>query len=211
MKELISIFFIYKPQGLFKAIWIIVRILILPYAKLDKMVPKVGTVVDIGCGNGGLTNYLALKSSKRNLMGVDLSKERISLAIESVKNRKNIKFIFGDATKISLPKVDCYIMVDVLHHIPFPDQEKLLEFLSKSLNKDSVLIIKDVDPSDKIPFLFGHIIEKLLYPKEIIYTRSKKEWIKLLNDLGLRVIVEDGVFYFPDSTKIFIAKVKSKI
>ena len=205
MKELISIFSIYKSQGFIKAVWTVVRIVILPFGKLNKIVPQSGTIVDIGCGNGGLTNYLSLFGN-RNLIGIDLSKKRISSAIKS--RRKNVKFILGDATQIELPKVDCYMMVDILHHISFPAQEKLLLFLSKSLKNNSILIVKDVDPSDKIPFLFGHIIEKILYPEEIIYTRSKKEWLKLFNFLGLSAIIEEGIFYFPDSTKIFILKKK---
>lgn len=207
MKELISIFSIYKPQGFIKAVWTVVRILILPFGKLNKIVPQSGTIVDIGCGNGGLTNYLSLFGN-RNLIGIDLSKKRISTAIKSIGKRKNIQFIFGDAVTAKLPRVDCYLMVDVLHHISFPAQEKLLLFLSKSLKNNSILIVKDVNPSDKIPFLFGHIIEKILYPEEIIYTRSKKEWLKLFNFLGLAAIIEEGIFYFPDSTKIFILKKK---
>lgn len=159
--------------------------------------------MDIGCGNGALTNYLALHP-KRNLKGIDLSKERITSAQKTVGNRKNIQFIFGDVTKIKLPKVDCYVMVDVLHHIPFSDQKKLLQFIS--IKNNSVLIIKEVDPSATVQFNFGHSIEKLLYPKEKIYARSKEEWMKILNSLGFTVRIETGVFYFPDSTKIFICR-----
>lgn len=208
MKELGSIFSIYKPQGLSKALWVVLRILILPYRKLDAIVPLTGTIVDIGCGNGGLTNYLALRSPKRNVKGIDLSREKISVAFKSVGKRKNIQFIFGDAVTTKLPKVDCYLMVDVLHHLPFQNQEKLLRYLSQQLNKNSRLIIKEVDKSNPIPFLFGHTIEKILYPKDTIYARSQKDWEALFETLGLSFIVTPGVFYFPDSTKIFIVSLK---
>lgn len=203
MKELGSVFFIYKPQGIYKALWAAIRIFILPYKKLNAIVPSSGTIVDIGCGNGALTNYLAL-SPKRNLKGIDLSRGRISSAQKTVGKKKNIQFIHGDAITAKLPPADCYLMVDVLHHIPFPNQEKLIGFIAKSLKRGSTLIIKEVDPSDRIPFLFGSLIEKLLYPKERIYARSYNEWKKLFNSLGLTCTLDSGVFYFPDSTKIFI-------
>lgn len=210
MKELILIFFIYKPQGISKALWTLFRIFLLPYQKLNKKVPLNGTIVDIGCGNGGLTNYLALRSSKRIMKGIDLSKERITVAQNSVNKRKNIQFIHGDATTAKLPRVDCYLMVDVLHHISFEKQEKLLLFLANSLKGSSIIIVKEVDPSNRIPFLFGHSIEKILYPKERIYARSKKEWINLFKSLELSCSVNSGIFYFPDSTKIFtLSKARS--
>jgi SAM-dependent methyltransferase len=208
LKELKALFFIYKPQGVSKALWTILRILILPYEKIDELVPPIGTIVDIGCGNGALTHYLLLKSPKRVMKGIDLSKNRISIALNSVKNKKNIQFMYGDATTSKLPRVDCYLMVDVLHHIPFQGQEKLLKFLAKSLGDNSILIIKEVDKSNHISYLFSHFIEKLLYPKEHIYARGKQEWIKLFKSLGLSSILKSGASYFPDSTKIFILSKK---
>lgn len=206
MKKIASLFSLYKPQGIIKASWTVLRILILPYKKLDSLVPRNGTVLDIGCGNGGFSNYLCLESPKRKVLGIDLSKKRVEIAKKSIGKRKNVHFIFGDVTKIKQPFADCYLIVDVLHHIDFEKQEKLLEFLAKKLNRRSSLIIKEIDPSNKIPFLFGHTIEKILYPKEKIYARPKKEWEKIFKSFGLSIKVTGGTFYFPDSTRIFILK-----
>jgi len=163
MRELRSLFLIYKPQGILKALWTILRIVILPYDKLDKIIPKKGIVLDIGCGNGGFTNYIVLGSKERKVTGIDFSKDRISQAVKSIRKRKNIKFIFGDVVKTNLPKANCYLMIDMLHHISFKNQDKIIRFISKRLDGNSLLIIKEVDSSNRVPFLFGHIIEKFLY------------------------------------------------
>ncbi len=206
MNKLISLFLLYKPQGIIKASWTVLRILILPYRKLDLLIPEKGTIVDIGCGNGGLSNYISLSTSKRDVFGIDLSKKRIISARKSVEKRKNVKFVLGDVTKIKQPKADCYLVIDVLHHIDFLSQEKLLKFLTKRMNKNSILIVKEVDPSNKIPFLFGHLIEKTLYSKEKIYARSRKDWERMFRSLDLSIKVLPGALYFPDSTCIFILK-----
>ncbi len=208
MNKLISLFLLYKPQGIIKASWTVLRILILPYRELDLLIPQKGTIVDIGCGNGGFSNYISLSTSKRNIFGIDLSKKRIISARKSVGRRKNVKFVLGDVTKIKQPKADCYLVIDVLHHIDFKNQEKLLRFLAKRMSKNSILLIKEVDPSNKIPFLFGHLIEKTLYSKEKIYARSKRKWEKLFKSLNLSIKVVPGAFYFPDSTNIFILSLK---
>lgn len=206
MRTIQSLFLIYRPQGVLIALWTVFRLFILPYKKIDAIVPLSGTILDIGCGTGGLTNYLSDSSPNRNMLGIDLSKNRVSVAVKSVKRRRNIKFIVGDANTTKLPRVDCYIMVDVLHHIPFYDQERLLQHLSQHMKNNSILIIKDVDPSNRIPFFFGHIIEKILYPKEKIYARSKKDWERLFRSLKFSVKIFPGVFYFPDSTQIFVSR-----
>lgn len=209
MNRLYSLLLLYRPQGIIKASWTVLRILILPYKKLDSLIPESGTIVDIGCGNGGFSNYISLSTSKRNVFGIDLSKKRIESAKKSIGKRKNVKFVLGDVTKIKRPSADSYLIIDVLHHIDFQSQEKLLKFLAKKMNKNSMLIIKEVDPSNKIPFLFGHLIEKILYPKERIYARSKKDWGVLFRSLGLAFQTIPGVFYFPDSTRVFVLRHKS--
>lgn len=210
MSKLGSLFLLYLPQGILKAIWTILRIIILPCKKLDALIPQKGTILDIGCGSGGFANYLSLKSSERNILGIDLSKKRITSAKKSVGKRKNIKFILGDVITVKQPNANCYLIIDVLHHIDYQNQEKLLRFLAKKMGNNSMLIIKEVDPSDRIPFLFGHVIEKILYPKERIYARSKKDWERMFRSLDLSIKTLPGAFYFQDSTKIFVLSNKNR-
>ena len=206
MNKLVLLFLLYKPQGILRAFWTVLRILILPYKKLDLLIPKSGTILDIGCGNGGFSNYLSMQSPERKILGIDLSLKRIKSAKKTVGKRKNIKFILADAAKIKQPSADCFLMIDVLHHIDFLSQEKLLKFLAKKVSKNGVLIIKEVDPSSRIPFIFSHTLEKILYPKEKIYAMSKKEWEGMFRSFNLSVKVLPGAFYFPDSTCIFVLK-----
>ncbi|MFH1826926.1 MAG: class I SAM-dependent methyltransferase [bacterium] len=206
MNKLIKLFDIYRDQGLVKAFWVFLRVAILPAIKINKIIPKSGTILDIGCGNGGLTNYLSIGYPKRKLIGIDLSKDRITDALETTARGRNVSFINADVTKAKLPKVDVYMIIDVLHHISYSKQEKLIAFLSKRLSSTSILLIKEVDNSNKLPFLFGHIIEKILYPQEKIYTRSKSEWKSIFNRLGLKYKIESGIWYFNDSTTIYILK-----
>lgn len=201
-------FILYKRQGLIKSIICILRLLILPFWKINNILPKNGSIIDIGCGAGIMSNYLALSSSERKILGVDLSKSRILSAKKSIGKRKNIEFKLGDATKMMIEKYDNYLLVDVLHHIPFPDQQKLLSLLSKKLKKNSLLVIKEVDRSNRLPFLFGHFWEKILYPREQINVRTKKEWIKIFTKLNLKSNILNGSPIFPDSTLIFVCHKK---
>ena len=60
---------------------------ILPIQKIEKYIPKKGTVLDVGCGYGLTSIYFALKSKNRKVIGLDLDKKRI---IDARKASKNI-------------------------------------------------------------------------------------------------------------------------
>lgn len=193
----------YSVLGQVKAFWSVIRIAILPFWKIDNLVGDSHSIIDIGCGNGALANYLAISKPSRNILGMDLSRTRINDAKKTIIKNGNVKFLYGNVVSKKLPKVDFYLICDVLHHIDYPQQEVLLAAISKKVKKGSKLILKEVDPSNKLPFLFGHLWEKILYPNEKINVRAKKDWLKLLKNLGFSCRITGGAFYFPDSTIIF--------
>ena len=102
------------------------RLILIPFKKIEKYVPE-GTVLDVGCGYGLFSIYLAL-SSKRDVIGSDLDKDRISIAKKASKNinLNNIRFYAKDLMD-DMKNLDAIIMVDVLHHIPYKKQEILLK------------------------------------------------------------------------------------
>jgi len=195
-------------MGITRALWTCLRVLVTPFAKLDKIIPNSGLIMDVGCGNGGVANYLSTGGRRRRLIGVDYSRSRINEALRSVHGRKNINFVYGDVTSKKLPRADCYFFVDVLHHIPFKDQIKLINRLVSLMNKKTMLAIKEVDTSNTLPFWFGQISEKILYPTEKIYARSKRDWLRIFSKMGLSYQIEAGTLYFPDSTLIYILSKK---
>lgn len=208
MEKTVDFIRIYSNQGCVKALWSLLRLFVLPYSKIDQIISKSSVVIDVGCGAGVLSNYLSISSKRRKIIGIDTSKSRIESAEKTIGARKNISFINGDVTKTIFPKVDCYLVVDVLHHIPYKKHRPLIKSLVEKMDKQSVIIIKEVNPSDKLHFLFGHIFEKILYPKEQIFTRKKTDWIKMLKNENLECEVFKGNFYFPDSTVIYKCSLK---
>lgn len=210
MRQFKELFNLYKSFGIFKSCWIVLRVLILPFRKLDKIIPSQGKIVDIGCGNGGFSNYLSITSPDRSILGIDLSKPKINYARETQKNRRNVNFQCGNILSSNLFRADCFLLIDVLHHLNFMEQEEVLKKLVEKLRNRSLLVIKEVDKANFLPFLFGHFFEKILYPKLPIYARTKDEWTRLFNSLNLSFQTQSGTSYFPDSTLIFICKKNGK-
>lgn len=204
MSHFKKLFKLYHKSGNLFALWVTLRVLILPFYKINHLISSKALVVDIGCGNGGLANYLSIACPKRKIFGIDYSTKRILQAKRTINNRKNIKFINANVLDAHVPKADYYLISDVLHHISYANQIKLLKKIVNKMNANSTLIIKEVDVSNTLPFLFGHLWEKLFYPWEKISVRSKIGWKRVLGQLKLNFNIETGAFYFPDSTLIFV-------
>ncbi len=165
-----------------------------PYEVIERMLPERGVIVDLGCGEGLLSNYLALASGKRKIIGYELVPERLKRADKGIKNTS---FKVGDVVDMSYPKADVFILFHVLHHLPsLAAQEEVLKKTKKSLNADGKLIIVDVyvEPSIKYlaawfadHFLVPWVFEKRFYTRA--YFRKEKEWIRLLKSLRYDVKV----------------------
>lgn len=179
-----------------------------PYEIVEKMLPEKAFVVDLGCGEGLLSNYLSLAGSKRKILGFELDGERLKRAR---KNLKNTSFKLGDIVKIPYPAGDVFILFHVLHHLSsFEAQAQVLEKIKKSLKPSGKLIIVDVfvEPSIKYlaawiadHFLVPWVFEKSFYTKA--YFRKKEDWLKLLKNIGFRVKVTMEVSGRPFPNIIF--------
>src|SRR5688572_9983315 len=59
-----------------------------PFLEVEKLIPKKAVILDLGCGEGFFTNFLALSSKNRKLIGVEIDKDRIKKANHKLVNAK---------------------------------------------------------------------------------------------------------------------------
>lgn len=87
-------------------------------------------ILDIGCGAGFLTNYLAKYG--HTVTGLDMSKSSLEIA-QKYDETKKVKYIEGDAYKLPFPdnSVDVVTAMDFLEHVE--DPEKVVKEASRVL------------------------------------------------------------------------------
>lgn len=117
------------------------------YRLFESLLPKKGTITDIGCGYGFLPYMLAFMSEDRIVIGTDYDEEKIAVADNCFSKTPNLRFFAADATEIELPASDAFILSDILHYLPMAQQEKLMEKCIRSLNPGGMLLIRDADSS----------------------------------------------------------------
>jgi len=199
-------------QGGFGELFAKIRIWDAPIEDLENLVPQKGLVIDLGCGDGLITNYIALKSSERQLVGIDKNRSRIKEASRGVANAK---FFYGDVLSKQVPKADAVLMVHLLHHLPsYQNQEALIQKCRSKLRKGGKLVIAEIDRKPILKYLLTWLVDRIVFPilfegkiysKEIFY-RKTDEWKKLLTELGFKVDVQEAHLKKPFSHVILIGE-----
>ena len=175
-----------------KSLFTKIRLKDAPYKQADALVPKKGNIIELGCGEGLFSNYMALSSGKRNVIGIEIDEVRFRQASRGIGNTK---FILGDATKANMQQCDAIVMMHLLHHLrSFEYQEKLLKTSFSKLGKRGKLIIVEVEPKLSLKYFFSwftdHFIVAWLFDKKfysVVYFRKKNDWMNLLIDIGFKV------------------------
>jgi len=76
-------------------------------------------ILEVGCGRGGGSEWIARTSLVRSMTGLDLSDQAISLCREMHKG-PNLKYLQGDAERLPFPEAsfDIVINIESCHHYP---------------------------------------------------------------------------------------------
>lgn len=101
-------------------------------------IPMHSKVLDIGCGNGALTQDIACKVTDVAIVGIDLNPHNIDYARKQFAH-PSVQYICGDVLK-DLPRAqfDYIVMSNVLEHLP--ERVGFLKQLVTLYNPSSILV-----------------------------------------------------------------------
>jgi 2-polyprenyl-3-methyl-5-hydroxy-6-metoxy-1,4-benzoquinol methylase len=182
-----EIMMVYSRHDLQTKIYAFLRLKLCPIIKISEYVPAEGNILDLGTGVGLFANLLCLESPKRKVFGIDLSEKRIETAKKVSNKNFQLKFAVGDVNDISIEHYDIITLIDLLHHLPFSEQEELLRKIHERLNKRGMLIIKDLEKHPYWKYLFHYIQDSISYRFSNLHFRSTEEMEVLLEEIGFKV------------------------
>jgi ubiquinone biosynthesis O-methyltransferase len=143
---------------------------------IDKYLESSKNVLDIGCGSGTLTFYIANKG--KNVLGIDISSKAIkacrqSAAMLNLENKTRFE-VMSFPNQIPKGKFDLVIFMEVIEHLDNDDLS--LNKIYSLLKKDGILIIST--PSKNAPmYRMGYAKE---FDKRVGHLRryTKDELVK---------------------------------
>ena len=123
-----------------------------------------GRILEIGCGDGGLTSRLSKYS--RDVIGLDISAEAIQLAKQYENG--NLKFSVHNVERDPLDGENSLIICeDVLYYIPFVSMKKVARRLSEALLNGGILLVIDYLPEDMETRYYYRLLSRFLTPIRI--------------------------------------------
>ncbi|MDH5474504.1 MAG: MMPL family transporter [Cyclobacteriaceae bacterium] len=119
------------------------------YRLFHELVPKEGSIVDVGCGYGLMSYALAFSGENRAITAIDYDEDKIEVAKNCPSKPKGLKFVVGDVVNYSYNISDTFVVSDVLHYLTVEGQQMLLLNMLNSLSDKGMIIIRDGDRDKK--------------------------------------------------------------
>jgi 2-polyprenyl-3-methyl-5-hydroxy-6-metoxy-1,4-benzoquinol methylase len=177
----------YHPLSAWESFYLRTRWRLCPFETVESHVPRKGRILDFGCGYGMLSNFLALRSPDRRVLGIDLNQSRIEVAMRSSRGRPEVSFQLGDVRDFQGIPFDAVVMTDVLHHIDDDKVRVLLRIIRSCLSENGTFVVLDVDRSPLMKFYATYLIDRLLNLSRSLHYRSRDLLIRLLGRSGFEV------------------------
>lgn len=175
-----------------------------PIDLLKAILPADGVILDLGCGEGMLTNLLAKNLAGARFRGIDTDFPKIELALRNAP--PNASFICEDINKCEYPPSAAAIFNDVLHHRDDAEQSRMLAKAFALLDDDGILILKEVDARDAADRLWTRYWDRKLYPNDSLNFHTSDQWVRILNQAGFRLLAIHRVTHpWPAARTIFVA------
>jgi 1-acyl-sn-glycerol-3-phosphate acyltransferase len=118
------------------------------FKPLDQLVPRSGFILDLGCGYGFATHWLAYCTDQRTFLGVDYDENKIRVAKRTAPENPRIKFQIGDILNFEYPSCDAILLLDVLHYWTPEKQFQILEKARHALRPGGKLILREGAKAD---------------------------------------------------------------
>lgn len=161
------------------------------------------TLLDLGCGQALLSVWLdtALDCHGRgewhdawpappglkSYRGIDQSPSDIARATVALGPRATVEA--GDICTADYRSADVIVMLDVLHYLDPPNQDRTLERVRAALRPAGTLLLRVGDAGAGFRFTFSHLLDRLVrfcrgHGASRLHCRTLKDWSSALERAG---------------------------
>jgi 2-polyprenyl-3-methyl-5-hydroxy-6-metoxy-1,4-benzoquinol methylase len=155
--------------------------------EIEQYLPDQGSILDLGCGFGLFALYMALCKPKAHVIGLDVNGRRLEIAQLAADKLgvHNISFVQSDLRdwRPDQAIAGAYAL-DVFHHIPVENGNRLLEDLFAQLEPGGRFILKDIDTQPRPMLWFTYLLDALMSPRDDFFYRSAGAWQRQLAASG---------------------------
>jgi ubiquinone/menaquinone biosynthesis C-methylase UbiE len=145
-------------------------------------------VLDVGCGTGAVTRILAERAAPGEVVGVDLSSERLAAAekIARQKGIRNLRFVRADVRDLALGqrKFDLVYSRCLFQYLPGEAGMETLKGMKRLARREGRVCVSDVD---------GNILYR--YPVDPKWEKTLEGFLREVEKLGFDPFVGRKLYW----------------
>lgn len=122
-----------------------------PFPAVQAELPAAGRVLEIGCGHGLFSTYLALADRSRSVVGVDIDAAKIAQAraVADLLPGVDLHFVRTASGEVPPGPWDAVVVIDMLYLLPAAEQRSLLAQATAQLADGGALLIKEMSSTPR--------------------------------------------------------------
>ncbi|MBI5304062.1 MAG: class I SAM-dependent methyltransferase [Chloroflexi bacterium] len=155
--------------------------------EIEQYLPDHGTILDLGCGFGLFSLYIAARKPHAHIVGVDVNPTRLQIARAAAQKLGivNVTYEHRDlrAWRPHAAIAGAYSL-DVFHHIPVASGDALLRELFVRLEPGGRFLLKDIDTQPRAMLWFTYWLDVLMSPRDDFFYRSASVWQQEIGGIG---------------------------
>lgn len=156
-------------------------------AAIAAELPDEGLIADLGCGIGLASLALARRKPRARVLGLDRDARRIAAAERAAQRLgiTGVTFTVRDfQAEGARERLRGAFLVDLLHHVPPGDAERLLAGVFHALEPGGCIVVKEVDVRPRWKKAVCHLTDLLMAPGCPVHFRSPAHWSEQLERAG---------------------------
>lgn len=154
------------------------------------------TLLDVGCGWGGLAKFAAEKY-KVKVTGITISKEQYKYATELCKDLP-VKILIKDYRKIN-QKFDRIVSVGMFEHVGYKNYKTFMKTMANNLKPDGLFLLHTIG-SNSSGIVTDPWIDKYIFPNGVL-----PSYKRIANAAHKKFIIEDWHNFGLDYDKTLMA------
>ncbi len=135
-------------------------------------VPSPGRVLEIGCGDGAVTERLATIYSRARLTGIDICPEPGRLFRGDSDRVRFMRASAAELRQTESQSYDLVVIADVIHHVPQNDRMLLLKNAVELVAPGGTVVFKEWLRERTAICLANYLVERIITGDRVHYLRE---------------------------------------